>query len=257
MMTVLHVFFGTVALVAAPAALFARKGGGWHRRLGRAFILAMSVVLFSAGFLWQTKGHLFLLPLAAVSAYLLFNGVRVIVRRRRSRPDPVEDRIDMLAAAAAIAAGVSIVYLAATAATPLMASIVPALLGIGAIAVSFGLNDLLGFAAPRMKHGWLLAHFSAMIAAYISAVTAFVVINAHAVPMLLRWAVPSAIGGAIIVATTLRTLRAGRRPRPAAASPASPVATATPSDQPFVLQFTQVIAIGPATRLGEDSLRKP
>jgi hypothetical protein len=44
----------------------------------------------------------------------------------------------------------------------------------------------------------VIAHFSAMIAAYISAVTAFVVINAHGVPMQLRWLVPISIGTLVI-----------------------------------------------------------
>jgi hypothetical protein len=39
---------------------------------------------------------------------------------------------------------------------------------------------------------------TAMIAAYISAVTAFVVINAHGVPMQLRWIVPISIGTIVI-----------------------------------------------------------
>ena len=85
-MTVLHVVFGTVALVVAPAAMLARKGGAWHRRCGSASSLAMGVVLFSAGFLWQAKGHLFLVPLGAVSAYLIFSGWRAVARNRRRLP---------------------------------------------------------------------------------------------------------------------------------------------------------------------------
>jgi uncharacterized membrane protein len=200
MVTLLHVVFGTVALIVAPAAMFVRKGGTWHRRWGLAFIGAMAVVLVSATFMWQAKGHLFLVPLAAISAYLLFNGRRALVRRRRAP-------LDVAAAAWAIAAGLAVVYLAATAATPLMHSLVPILVAIGTIAIAFAVNDLLGFAARRSTFGWLLSHFAAMIAAYISAVTAFVVINAHGVPMLLRWLVPSSMGAATIVGFTLRYVR--------------------------------------------------
>ena len=191
MMTVLHVFFGTLALIAAPAALFVGKGGRWHRRFGYTYILTMAIVLFSVGFLWQAKGHVFLLPLAAVSAYLIFNGTRVIARNRRRVRDLFEDRVDILAAGVAVAAALGIAYLAATAAGELMLSIRPALTGIAAIAIAFASNDVLGLAAPRMKNGWLLSHFAAMIGSYVSAVTAFVVINAHDVPMMVRWVVPS------------------------------------------------------------------
>jgi hypothetical protein len=229
MMTVLHVFFGTLALIAAPVAVLMPKGGAWHARFGFSFIFTMAIVLFSAGFLWQKQGHIFLLPLAAVSGYLIFNGYRVIVRRRRRMPDPFEDNVDILAAGVAIAAALGTAYIAATADTPLTVSIRPALVGIAGIAIAFASNDVLGFCSPRSRQGWLLAHFSGMIAAYISAVTAFAVINAHNVPMMVRWIVPSIAGGAIIVAYTLRFVRLGR-PRSTPASKSSEaVATATAS----------------------------
>ena len=207
MMTVLHVAFGTIALIAAPAALFARKGSGWHRRFGQLFVGTMAIVLFTAGFLWQTRGHLFLVPLGGVSAYLIYSGYRAVARRRRRRPDEIEDRTDMLAAGAAIVAALGAAYLGLTASTPLLIGIAPALVGIGAIGLSFAINDIVGFAAQRMRVGWLLSHFSGMLAAYVSAVTAFLVINAHAVPMLVRWIVPSSIGALAIVAVTLRHVR--------------------------------------------------
>jgi hypothetical protein len=239
MLTVLHVVFGTVALAAVPLALAVRKGGKWHRIAGIVFTVSMFAVLFSAGFLWQAKGHLFLVPLAAVTAYLIFNAWRVIARRRRKRPDPIDDNVDRLAAIAAIAAAIATAYRGVTANTPLLKSIAPALVGIGGIGICFGLNELIGFTAPRTRPGWQFAHLSAMIASYISATTAFLVINAHHVPMIFRWLVPSSIGAAAIVAFSLNVLRnnwrieralgkqraatAGR----ASKSPSSPVAPAT------------------------------
>ena len=170
-----------------------------------AFTLSMFVVLFSAGFLWQAKGHLFLVPLAAVSAYLIFHGWRSIARRRRG-PDPIDDRVDMLAAWAAIAAGAATAYLGLTPSTELLRSISPALMGVGTIAICFGINDLLGFRSERTKQGWLLSHLSAMLAAYISAVTAVLVINAHQMPMIVRWLLPSALGASAIVYYSLRVV---------------------------------------------------
>lgn len=225
-MTLLHVFFGTIALVVAPLALAVRKGGRWHRRCGKAFILAMAVVVFSAGFLWQQQGHLFLVPLGAITVYLLFNGTRVIARRKRRRPDEIDDHVDVLAASAAIVAAAATIYLGTSGANPLLREIGPALIGIGGIGLAFGLNELLGFRGPRSKTGWLLAHLSAMIAAYASAATAFIVINAHAVPMMLRWTVPVAVAGMLIAAYALRYVRLALPVR------RSPVAAATPRADP-------------------------
>ncbi len=241
MMTVLHVVFGTVALVVAPAAVIARKGGRWHQRWGTAFMAAMAVVLFSAGFLWQAKGHLFLVPLGTVSGYLVFSGYRNVVRRRRRVPSPVQDRIDVAAAGVAIAAGLGVIYLAGTAATPLMFSIRPALVGIGAIAICFASNEVLGFAAPRLKVGWLLGHFAGMIASYIAAATAFIVINAHDVPMMLRWLVPSLAGGSVIVAYTLRYVRFRLPGARRLSGAGEPVATATAS--PAVSSYTTTTSL--------------
>jgi uncharacterized membrane protein len=207
MLTAVHVIFGTLALAAAPAALLVRKGGTWHRRFGWAFGLTMAIVLFTAGFMWQAKGHVFLVPLGVISGYLVINGYRVAARRRRRPANRLQDAADILAAAAVIAAGLGAAYLAIWPSSPLLRSIAPALLGIGAIGISFGLNDVLGFLSVRMRAGWLLAHFAALIAAYVSAVTAFLVINAHQAPMLLRWVLPSVLGGSAIVAYTLRCVR--------------------------------------------------
>jgi hypothetical protein len=203
MMTVLHVISGTFVLVVAPAAMLARKGGRWHRCTGRAFMFAMSVVLFTAGFMWQPKGHVFLLALALVSAYFVFNGFRLVLRRRRLRGDALDDGIDIAAAGMTVACGVWLLAISATAQGELMRSLAPIMAGLGITAVAFALNDVRGVLGPRSRAGWLIAHFSAMIAAYISAVTAFIVINAHGVPMQLRWIVPIGIGTLVICGFSL------------------------------------------------------
>jgi uncharacterized membrane protein len=233
MLTAIHVIFGTLALAAGPAALFVRKGGTWHRRFGWAFGLTMAVVLLSAGYMWQAKGHVFLVPLAIISGYLVVNGYRVTARRRRRPANRLQDTADIAAAGCVIAAGLGAAYLAIWPSSALLRSIAPALLGIGAIGISFGLNDVLGFLTPRMRAGWLLAHFAAFIAAYISAVTALLVINAHHAPMLLRWALPSALGGSVIVAYTLRCVRFAR-----------PVASATPWARRVRIRLGQLTLFG-------------
>jgi len=202
MMTLLHVVCGSFVLVVAPAAMLVRKGGRWHRRWGTAFMVAMSGVLFTAGFMWQAKGHIFLLALALVSAYLVFNGFRIIARRRRA-DDTLDNTIDIAAAGVTVVAGGWLIVIAATATGDLMRSLAPIMAGLGVVAVIFALNDVRGVLGPRTRVGAVIAHLSAMIAAYISAVTAFVVINAHGVPMELRWLVPIGIGTLVISAFSL------------------------------------------------------
>ncbi len=203
MLTALHIVAGAVVLIVAPAALAVRKGGRWHRRWGRAFMAAMSLVLFTSGFMWQPKGHLFLLALAIVSGYFVFNGYRIVARQRRKRADTLDDGIDIASAGATCACGLWLLFIAITPATPLMRQLQPITAGLGVVAIAFAANDARGIFGVRSRSGWLIAHFSAMIAAYISAVTAFVVINAHGVPMELRWIVPIAVGAVVISAYSL------------------------------------------------------
>jgi hypothetical protein len=51
----------------------------------KAFMLAMGVVLFTAGFMWQPKGHIFLLALSLVSAYFVFHGFRILAASSPAR----------------------------------------------------------------------------------------------------------------------------------------------------------------------------
>jgi len=212
--TFLHIAAGTLVLGVAPAAMLVRKGGPSHRRWGMAFILAMAVVLVTAAFMWQPHGHLFLLLLDCVCAYLVFQGYRVIARRRRKERDARADRLDLTAAALVLASAVALVVLVAVSGAPLMRELAPILLAISAIAAIFAGLDLRALTARvQTRLGSLLVHISAMIGAYISAVTAFCVINFHHVPMTARWIVPSLLGSIVIGAfsTTYRRRLAGTR----------------------------------------------
>jgi hypothetical protein len=222
--TLLHVVAGTFVLAVAPAAMLARKGGRWHRRWGLAFAGAMAFVLATAAFMWQSHGHLFLLFLDAVSAYLIFTGYRTIVRRRRRVRDLRADRIDALGAGFVVLCAVTLAWLGADARTPLMQSLAVVLFALAAIAASFAFLDLTALVRGRQsKLGSLLMHLSAMIGAYISAVTAFVVINAHGIPMGLRWLVPSLAGSSIIAGFSIAYRRRfARKPAVAATVAGSP-----------------------------------
>jgi len=99
----------------------------------------------------------------------------------------------------------------------------------------FGIMISSGYFLALTVGGWLLAHFSGMIAAYVSAVTAFVVINAHDIPMMVRWIVPSTAGGAVIVALTLQRISFHWPRRTPATIAGEPVASATATDGRFVL----------------------
>jgi len=213
--TFVHVAAGAVVLGIAPLAMIVRKGGRWHRRWGLGFLVAMVGVTATASLMWQKRGHGFLMLLDVVTVYLLVLGYRVIARRRRRGVDRRADIADACCATGALGASVALVWLALAATDPLLVQLRIVLGSLGTIGLTFALLDLFGLTfGARQRYGWLFSHLSAMLSAYISAVTAFVVINAHGVPMTLRWVVPVAIGGCGIAAFSayyrLRFWRAAR-----------------------------------------------
>ncbi len=231
--TGLHVVAGMLVLVVAPAALLVRKGGRWHRRWGFVFAAAMALVIATAAVMWIPHGHLFLLFLDVMSAYLIFAGLRVIARGRRKARNRVADGVDLAAAAAVLASGCTLIAIAASANTPLMRNLAPVLVALSAIGAAFAALDIKALGArSRSRLGSLLFHLSAMIGAYVSAVTAFCVINFHAVPMPLRWFVPSAVGSIVIGAfsATYRRRFAHAAERSASARSARAARSSRPLD---------------------------
>jgi hypothetical protein len=215
LITVAHVAAGAVVLVVAPLAFAVRKGGAWHRRWGTAFLWAMAGVTATAACMWQKPGHLFLLWLDVITVYLVVYGRRTLALRRETRSVRA-DALDACAALAVIAASVVLAVQSRAATVPPVRDLAWVMIALGAIGVAFGALDLARLAfGTKQRYGWLFFHLSAMLAAYISAVTAFIVINAHGVPMLYRWLVPVGIGTAVIVAVSvkyrLRFMHADRR----------------------------------------------
>lgn len=64
--------------------------------------------------------------------------------------------------------------------------------------ISFSVRDLIIFKnAEKLKEGWLKLHLGKMMGGYISAATAFVVVN-NVFPSYTGWFIPGIIGGFVI-----------------------------------------------------------
>jgi threonine/homoserine/homoserine lactone efflux protein len=208
--TIAHVVFGTAVLLLGPAALLLRGRLGLHRRLGIAFVVAMAVVILTAGFMWQKPHHLFLLFLDAIAAYLVFYGYRSLRRTQESHSRRAR-ALDLTVWVLLVLDSAAVVWIAAAGSTAIVRDIGLVLFALGAIGFVFAAFDLKGLATGWSRRRRLSNHFTGMIAAYVSAVTAFCVINFHGVPMFLRWFVPSAIGTLVISRLTYEHLFARRR----------------------------------------------
>ncbi|MDO7845599.1 carboxypeptidase-like regulatory domain-containing protein [Hymenobacter sp. M29] len=218
----IHIAAGTLALLVGLIPMLGRKGGPVHVRAGRIYTYSMVVVAATAVLLCLlqplTLGRLFLTGVAILSFYLSFSGWRA-ARRHSST---------LLPADVALAVAATLVGLGMVVAGIWLQAVLFAFFG-GLICVFAGLDAWHGLrpavAAPMP---WLFRHFIRMGGSYISATTAFVVVNlgrwlpagAPSWAGLVGWIAPSIIGGLLIRATVRRYKAKARTARGGAAAAA-------------------------------------
>ena len=208
LLLLLHILAGSVALVIAPLAMIARKGGTWHRRWGTVFVLGMATVALSAFVLGPYFHDLFLVAIGVLSGYLVFAAWRAA--RAHDRVTPV----DVAAAAGVVVAGCALLLLAYFAHSGFTA----VLATFGVVCVYLGAKDLYRQSRPAPRKAWMYRHLTLMLAGYIAAVSAFSAVNLHMIPLVARWIWPTVIGTSSSRGRT-RTIASRKRP-PAAESAA-------------------------------------
>lgn len=76
-----HIAAGMLALLTGLMALLARKFGTLHPRMGRIYLLAVSIVVVTAVSMSLLKWNLFLLTIGLFTAYQLYAGKRSLVNK--------------------------------------------------------------------------------------------------------------------------------------------------------------------------------
>jgi hypothetical protein len=179
--------------------MLGRKGGQTHIRAGRLYTYCMVAVAATAVLLCLlqplTLGRLFLTGIAVLSFYLSFTGWRAA--RRHSILLPLPDRL--------LAMGTVVVGLLMVATGLHLQAVLFAFFG-GLLCLFAGL-DTKAFLRPSAAPApWTQRHFTRMGGSYISAFTAFVVVNlsrwlpvgAPAWLNLVGWMAPTFIGTFLI-----------------------------------------------------------
>lgn len=187
-----HAGFGGVALLAGAFALTAKKGGPLHKKSGKVFFYAM---LFSACIslviaMMPNHESAFLFSVGVFSSYFLLSGFRSL----NFNKSVVELTTDKFIAYAIIVAGIAMIVYPII----LYRSINMVLLVFGLVGLIFGVRDLRLYADTlKLRQNWLKLHLGKMTGGYISAVTAFFVVN-HILPGLWNWFTPGLVGGVFI-----------------------------------------------------------
>lgn len=198
---IVHIAGGTAALVSGLVAMLTQKGGRAHRRAGIVYFAGMSAVFVSAVILSIARNNIFLLLVGFFSYYLTVRGYRILYLKNLSagqKPTTVDWLIT----------GVASLFILTLVGWGVTLLTVGERMGIvalvfGGIGATFVRKDIVQFfRRPQEKMHWWYGHISSMGGSYISAVTAFIVVNIRLAEFQwVLWIVPSIVGTVLITRT--------------------------------------------------------
>jgi len=193
----LHIAGGTSALINGLGAMFTTKGGKIHRIFGKIYFWSMTAVFVSALILAIGHNKTFLLMVAFFSYYFTVRGYRILYLKKLGTTQKAT-WIDWMISSVASA---FILFLFAWGVNELITGETMGIVAIvfGVIGTSFVVKDIRQFNRTPEKMHWWYGHISSMGASYISATTAFIVVNIT-IPGFgwALWILPSVIGGSLI-----------------------------------------------------------
>lgn len=218
-----HIFSGSAALLAGIVPIVSAKGGGLHRRAGRAFGRCMYGVIGSAALMSLLALKPYFAALTAAAAIGCFSGLRVL---RRKRPDlEPRDRagaVDWLVTCGLLAVGLALGLLAIRGEAGSNAVVFRSLVSA---TIVYSLYDLWRFAFPAawpfFPRLWFYEHLVKMLGAYSAVVAAFSGSVLYFLPIPEPWKQlwPSILFHSLILCFILRHALAGRKTRKGAACP--------------------------------------
>jgi uncharacterized membrane protein len=198
---IVHIAGGTAALVSGLVAMLTQKGGRAHRRAGIVYFAGMSAVFVSAVILSIARNNIFLLLVGFFSYYLTVRGYRILYLKNLpagQKPTTVDWLIT----------GVASLFILTLVGWGVTLLTVGERMGIvalvfGGIGATFVRKDIVQFfRRPQEKMHWWYGHISSMGGSYISAVTAFIVVNIRLAEFQwVLWIVPSIVGTVLITRT--------------------------------------------------------
>ena len=188
----IHAPLGGIALFAGGIALVAKKGSQLHKKSGKVFFYSMLISAIAAFIISVLPKHEnpFLFSIGLFSSYFLISGLRSLQYKQRE----FELKIDKIIAYLIALTGFSMILYPIV----LFSQLNIILTVFGIVGIVFGFRDLKLFRdKERLKKSWLKLHLGKMTGGYISAVSAFFVVN-QILPGIWNWFVPGIIGSMYI-----------------------------------------------------------
>ncbi|WP_430412626.1 DUF2306 domain-containing protein [Kordia sp.] len=184
----IHATLGSIAFIAGFIAIITKKGGNAHKKSGIVFYYTMLFSAVSALVIAVLPKHEnpFLFTIGLFSSYFIITGYRAL----RFKKSNISLTLDKIISAFMLLTGIVMILY------PLILNgkINIVLTVFGTIGIIFATRDLMLFKnANKLRKSWLKLHIGKMLGGYISAVTAFIVVNQF-IPGIAGWLIPSVFG---------------------------------------------------------------
>ncbi len=200
-----HAVAGSVALFVAPLAMFAHKGGSWHRFWGKTFFYSMIGVCASAIFLAIVHPENFWLALVAVfSFHMIASGYRALYYKKLHQgQNPVTIDKWLHGIAGVVNGGLLIWGLShffmGVRSTQAILYTVFGVIGMGMVIMQFSRF----YQRKHDRRSWWYGHMTGFLGGYIATLSAFSAVNLSMIhPPWLRWLWPTIIGTPLIILWT-------------------------------------------------------
>lgn len=195
----IHIVVGSIALLTGAVAIFSQKGKQLHRKAGRIYFWAMTLVFMTGIIVAGYRFNRFLFLIAFLSYYSVFAGVRFL-RLKKIYKDQNPKWYDWAAGIVngivnIIFIGLGLYYLFQPN-NNLPGALLSTGFGISGLLISY--TNLKPFIVrPDKPYHWYLAHIGNMMGGYIATFTAFLstlVARFELMNPFLAFALPSLIG---------------------------------------------------------------
>lgn len=194
-----HVFAGGIALLTGAVSIFSQKGKQLHRKSGRVYFWAMTLVFITGIIIAGYRFNRFLFLIAFLSYYSVFAGVRFLSLKNLHQTqnpkwyDWTAGIVNGIVNVIFIGLGL---YYFFQPNNNLAGALLSTGFGIGGLLISY--TNLKPFILrPKKAHHWYLAHIGNMLGGYIATITAFLstmVTRFELMNPFLAFALPTIIG---------------------------------------------------------------
>lgn len=189
---VIHIIAGSLGLVVGTINIVRKKGDKLHKSIGIIFLYGMLINGFAGLLLSIIHTNYFLFIIAVFSIYLVGTGQRCLSFKqwnKNQKPKTIDWFLSLamlIFALGFIGFGIYTITNGNDFGTVMIV--------FGVISLLMVLKDFKNYRGKsEIKNQWLLTHIQRMVAGYIAAITAFIVVNNTILPNVIAWLLPTII----------------------------------------------------------------